>query len=227
MKTKSILAIIALFSLSAFSTTLLASYSERICKSPEYDCYKVKKGETWESLFPDEENRLYVRKINRMNIAVQPGTTIAVPKDKSIDSKEYLTYSPLPQQIPATGEELIKVQLSTFAWAAYNPDGTLVNWGPISGGKSCAKGGCKSLYGTYNFYRKQGSGCVSSKYPLPRGGAPMPYCMHFKGGYAMHGSPVVPGYHASHGCIRMFTDDAKWLNQFFVDLGSTKVRIIP
>ncbi len=138
-----------------------------------------------------------------------------------------MSYSPLPQRIPATGEEVIKVQLSTFAWAAYDPNGSLIKWGPISGGKSCAKGGCKSLYGTYNFYRKQGSACVSSKYPLPRGGAPMPYCMHFKGGYAMHGSPTVPGYHASHGCIRMFTDDAKWLNQYFVDLGSTKVRILP
>ncbi len=53
----------------------------------------------------------------------------------------------------------------------------------------------------------------------------MPYCMHFSGGYALHGSPTVPGYNASHGCVRLFTEDAKWLNQHFVDIGSTVIRI--
>ena len=205
---------------SVFSPALLADYSQSICNKDPYECYKVKKGETWESMFPDEENRIHVKKINRMNIQVRPGMTIAVPKDKLIDATEFLGYSPFPKQIPASGEELIKVDLSDLAWAAYDPEGTLVRWGPISGGKRSS-----TITGTYTFYRKQGGGCVSSKYPIPRGGAPMPYCMHFKGGYAMHGSPTVPGFHASHGCVRMFTDDAKWLNQNFVDTGSTKVSI--
>lgn len=211
---------LAIFGLSLFSPILYADYAKTICSKEPYSCYKVKKGETWESMFPEEENRIHVKKINRMNIQVRPGMTIAVPKDKQIDATEYLTYSPLPQQIPASGQELIKVDLSDFAWAAYDPNGTLVNWGPISGGKSSS-----TITGTFTFYRKQGGGCVSSKYPIPRGGAPMPYCMHFKGGYAMHGSPTVPGFHASHGCVRLFTDDAKWLNQNFVDTGSTKVMI--
>jgi L,D-transpeptidase catalytic domain len=34
------------------------------------------------------------------------------------------------------------------------------------------------------------------------GGAGMPYCMHFNGGYAMH-EGYVPRYAASHGCIRL------------------------
>ncbi len=198
-----------------------AEYGKTICNNVElYDCYKVKKGETWESLFPDAENRTFVKKINRMNIPVRPGLVIAVPKDKNITAEEFLKYSPLPQNYDTGGEELVKVDLSDFAWAAYDPDGRLVKWGPISGGKSYS-----TIKGTFTFYRKQGSGCVSSKYPIPRGGAPMPYCMHFKGGYAMHGSPIVPGFHASHGCIRLFTDDAQWLNQNFVDTGTTKVKV--
>ena len=50
------------------------------------------------------------------------------------------------------------------------------------------------------------------------GGALMPYCMHFFRGYALHGSYDVPGYRASHGCVRMFIEDARWLNEEFVDL---------
>jgi lipoprotein-anchoring transpeptidase ErfK/SrfK len=220
MRTLFISGTITLFSLSFLCPSLYAQYSDILCKSEPYECYKVKKGDSWESLFPDDEHRLFVKKINRMNVQVQPGMTIAIPKDKDIEPAEYLGYCPLPLQIQATGEEIIKVDLSDFAWAAYNSDGSLVKWGPISGGKS--KG---TITGTYTFYRKQGEGCVSSKYPKPRGGAPMPFCMHFKGGYAMHGSPTVPGYHASHGCVRMFTDDARWLNHDFVDTGSTKVQI--
>ena len=45
----------------------------------------------------------------------------------------------------------------------------------------------------------------------------MPYCMYFHKGVALHGSEDIPGYRASHGCIRMFTRDAKWLNENFVE----------
>lgn len=212
---------LTIVTLLLFSPITEAEYGKTICNNVElYDCYKIKKGETWESLFPDAENRTFVKKINRMNIQVYPGLVIAVPKDKKITAEEFLKYSPLPQNFNTSGEELVKVDLSDFAWAAYNSDGTLLKWGPISGGKSHS-----TINGTFTFYRKQGSACVSSKYPIPKGGAPMPYCMHFKGGYAMHGSPLLPGFHASHGCVRLFTDDAQWLNENFVDTGSTKVKI--
>ncbi len=46
----------------------------------------------------------------------------------------------------------------------------------------------------------------------------MPYCMHFFMGYALHGSDQVPGYAASHGCVRMFIEDARWLNEEFIDV---------
>lgn len=53
----------------------------------------------------------------------------------------------------------------------------------------------------------------------------MPYCMFFHGGYALHGSYKVPGYDDSHGCIRLFIDDARWLNEEFVKIGITKIVI--
>jgi lipoprotein-anchoring transpeptidase ErfK/SrfK len=39
-------------------------------------------------------------------------------------------------------------------------------------------------------------------------GAPMPYFMRIHGGVGMHAG-YLPGYPASHGCIRMPTDIAK------------------
>ena len=50
----------------------------------------------------------------------------------------------------------------------------------------------------------------------------MPFCMYFHGGYALHGSSEVPGYNASHGCVRMFTQDAEWLNKKFISIGGNK-----
>lgn len=35
--------------------------------------------------------------------------------------------------------------------------------------------------------------------------------MYFYGGWALHGSPSVPAYPASHGCVRLANDDMDWL----------------
>ena len=67
----------------------------------------------------------------------------------------------------------------------------------------------------------------SSKYPIGCEGkscAAMPYAMFFYNSYAIHASNDVPGRNASHGCIRVLREDAKWLNQEFVEVG-TKVIV--
>ena len=37
----------------------------------------------------------------------------------------------------------------------------------------------------------------------------LPFASYFIGGYALHEYPVVPGYPASHGCVRMPSTEAK------------------
>lgn len=126
-----------------------------------------------------------------------------------------------------SGGNVIKVDLGRLAWGAYDNQGNLIRTGRASGGKSyCAdiRRSCRTITGTYTIYSKKGPGCKSSRFPVGRGGAPMPYCMHFKGGYALHGGNV-PNYNASHGCIRLHHADAQWLNQNFVRVGSTRVSI--
>jgi hypothetical protein len=136
-----------------------------------------------------------------------------------------LDRAPFPSKI--AGSNVIKVDLNKLAWGAYNDQGNLVKWGNASGGKGfCDDIGkaCKTVTGTFTIYSKKGSACKSNLFPLPRGGAPMPYCMHFQGGYALHGGNV-PDFNASHGCIRVPVNEAQWLNQHFVRVGKTRVMI--
>ncbi len=39
----------------------------------------------------------------------------------------------------------------------------------------------------------------------------LPWASYFVGGIAFHESPDVPGYPASHGCVRTPQFDAQWL----------------
>ncbi|CAM2897095.1 L,D-transpeptidase [Legionella worsleiensis] len=118
---------------------------------------------------------------------------------------------------------------NTLTWKAINENGKVVRTGRGSGGKSYCPDvgrGCKTPSGVYRIISKGGPGCKSSRYPRGRGGAPMPYCMFFSKYYAVHGSPDVPNYNASHGCVRVKPSDAYWLSRNFMKIG-TKVIIKP
>lgn len=198
-------------------------YGETLCSSADYYCIKINKGESWSSLFPNTETKDIVRRVNRMNIQLRAGMTIAVPKN--IERLTIYDVSPFPRYIEKTGEKTIYISQQKLAWGAYDEHGELVWWGPISSGLDSCKGligGCITPTGSYRVIRKQDIDCISTAFPRRAdgndGGAQMPFCMHFFRGYALHGSEDVPGYRASHGCIRMFTEDARWLNEEFVDL---------
>ena len=113
----------------------------------------------------------------------------------------------------------------SLQWKATS-NGKVIRTGYGSGGRGYChdvKRPCRTPTGTYRIVSKGGPGCRSSRYPLGKGGAPMPYCMFFSKYYAIHGSPDVPKYNASHGCIRVKTHDARWLSQSFINVGTTVV----
>jgi L,D-transpeptidase ErfK/SrfK len=199
------------------STPLFAKpFSINLCSNSDYICYSVKKGDTWEKLFPEEDLRDLIMRINRINIKLYPGLKIAIPRNGDVNPMDF---SPLPRQINPPGDKLILVSMSDLAFGAYDAGGNLEHWGPISAGKGFCPDinrGCHTPAGKFEIYAKGSSSCASTKYPIGKGGAPMPYCMFFKGGFALHGSYILPGYHDSHGCVRMLIDDAQWLNQNFL-----------
>lgn len=201
-------------------------YSHTLCKQKElFRCIKVKRGDTWKKLWPDEQERDLVKRLNRMNVRLTRGMKLAVPDE--IANLDLRDLSPYPSSIEATGKKTIVFQPYLHAWGAYDEKGNLLRWGPASGGKAWCpdiKNTCRTVSGEFRMYTKRDETCFSSKFPIPGGGAPMPHCMFFHGGYAFHGSNTVPGYHDSHGCIRVFKKDAKWLNEEFIELPSRSNR---
>lgn len=216
---------------NAFAET---RFGESLCKSPDYHCVTVKSGDNWDSLFPNAEELDIVRRINRMNVALRPGMVIAVPNN--LDRLSIYDVSPFPRYIEPNGEKTIFVSQKQLAWGAYDDQGELVWWGPISSGSGhcgAADGYCVTPSGSFRVIRKQDEYCVSTVFPRNAdgsvGGAAMPFCMHFMRGFALHGSDSVPGYRASHGCVRMFIEDARWLNEEFINVpeGNSKgTRVI-
>lgn len=210
-------------------------YGEKYCQDANYHCLTIQKGATWASLFSDLQERDLVQRINRMNTELRTGMTIAIPNH--LETLSIYDVAPFPRYINPTGEKGIYVDLANLAWGAYNEQGELVWWGPVSGGSGICprgQGDCLTPVGSFRVIRKNDENCVSTVFPMrangESGGAIMPYCMHFWRGIALHGSEDVPGYAASHGCVRLFIQDARWLNEEFVDLpgagGKIGTRVI-
>lgn len=131
-----------------------------------------------------------------------------------------------PSSRPTTGHKVFIFDPKVAAWAAYDEQGKRVQTGRASGGQSyCAdvKRACRTVQGQFRIYAKQGAHCISKKFPIGKGGAVMPYCMYFHGGFAIHGSYDVPDHNASHGCIRVLPSAAQWLNQHFVDTNTAVI----
>lgn len=141
------------------------------------------------------------------------------------DSDEFTTFS---SSSHAAGKAFV-FDPRRNTWHAYDRYGNLVASGKASGGRHYCRDlrrACRTPIGTFTIHRKGSAACRSSKYPIGRGGAPMPYCMFFHRGYAIHGSPDVPNFNASHGCIRVKPAAARWLSRNFISYG-TKVIVKP
>jgi len=203
------------------------NYGQTLCNQKQYYCRKVTAGDTWYHLFPNFQQREEVMRLNRTNVALEYKNWIAVPKDFS--KTTYMDMSPLPTHMDTHGRKIVYIDLRLFAFGAYDAHGKLLYWGPVSSGrKKCynTNGNCLTATGYFRIFRIEGKDCISHEYPLEtHGGDPMPYCMYFHGGTAMHYSTLSGFINRSAGCVRMFKADAKWLNKVFVKLG-TEVIVI-
>ena len=124
-------------------------------------------------------------------------------------------------------EKTVYVDPVVHAWGAYDSQGNLVKAGIATAGSDwCPDLGrpCHTKPGSFRVNSLGSPNCKSSMFPMPHGGAPMPYCMFFFGGYALHGSQL-PGKPSSHGCVGIFDNDARWLNQDFIKTGANGTRI--
>lgn len=129
--------------------------------------------------------------------------------------------SRLPSTISDKGK-LIMIDPNRHVWGAYR-DGQLVKAGlATAGNRWCPdiKRACKTRAGSFRIQSLGARSCKSTIYPLPRGGAPMPYCMFFNGNQGLHGSYNVVEGNVSHGCVRVRVNDAEWIRFNFATVGT-------
>ena len=222
---------ITLFVFSVSNALAAEYFGKALCEYPQYECVKVGKGQNWDKMFPDPVQRDLVQRLNRSYNAIWYGKEIVVPKN--LESLTIFDISPFPLKLQDVEEKQIIVDQDKLAWGAYDEQGNLVKWGPISAGTDkCvdSNNSCLTLTGIFRIFSKENQNCRSNTFDNAR----MPYCMFFYKGFALHGSNDIPGRRASHGCVRMFEGDAKWLNHEFVHLSKesnnhmgTKVIVRP
>jgi lipoprotein-anchoring transpeptidase ErfK/SrfK len=132
----------------------------------------------------------------------------------------------MPAQISPPGEKMVLVDPQEHAWGAYDASGRLIRSGVAAAGADWCKDmgqECHTSTGSFRVRSLGSKNCVSPTFPMPHGGAPMPYCMYFTPEQALHGSYEVRRANISHGCVRLHVADAAWLRFHFVDVGTLVV----
>jgi hypothetical protein len=226
------------FALKPFSSP--SDFAKKLCREEPkvYKCIKIKisrrakiQYKEWAELFPDLGLRFAEMEINRRNTLLWNGHTIAVFRNFS---HNLLDYSPFSREREGMGSRFIVVDLNKLAWAAYEsiPNKTnayLVSWGVANGGsKICPETGkleCKTHPGLNYILRMYGKDKRSELYPITCVdkkicGHQMPFFMPFHiDGTGLHCNKWLVGRNSSHGCVRMFCQDAEWINKNFAFVG--------
>lgn len=148
-----------------------------------------------------EEKMAVLLKLNRLDAQhLRAGVTLLIPEQ--VD--ELITFSPFPSRVETVREipKLLLISLRVQAYGAYE-FGRLVHWGPTSTGKKATPTPA-GLYHT-NWKSKATRSTINEEWLLP-----WYFNIDNKRGISFHQYDL-PGYPASHGCIRLLADDAAWI----------------
>jgi L,D-transpeptidase catalytic domain len=148
------------------------------------------------------EQRSIILAINRISSSViKKGKVLLLP---DTITTALLDYSPFPLTLPRfdTVSKLILISLRIQAFAVYE-NGWLSRWGPVSSGKKSTPTPA-GLFHT-NFKAKVKISSENSSWIMP-----WYFNFYARRGIAMH-QYFLPGYPASHACVRMQENDAYWI----------------
>lgn len=179
--------------------------------------YTVPSKKYRDSLF--KANLELIGRINRIEPwLIKKGTVVWLPKDYQWAKN----WTPLSESLPeyADSAKVIFIDLSEQWFGAYEKR-KLIFSGPISSGQNISDSGKYRTHpGKFRVLWKD-TLVYSYRYKVPNDSTPalddsLPTKMPFSLGYTKSGSyclhaGLLPGYPASHGCIRLFYTDAKRL----------------
>ncbi|QED39080.1 L,D-transpeptidase family protein [Antarcticibacterium arcticum] len=147
----------------------------------------------------EERNILLLNRIEKNRI--KAGTRLVIPDTLFED---FLKYSPFPQEMPYLDSipKTLLIAQRIQAFALYEK-GRLIHWGPVSSGKQSTPTPNGLNYANFKSKRK-----VSTVDP----DWIMPYYFNFMNfyGVGVH-QYLLPGYPASHACVRLDMEDAKFI----------------
>lgn len=144
--------------------------------------------------------------------------TLVIPN--KIDST-LMSYSPFPKNLVVL-KNVKKFVLFSYpiqAYAVYS-EGNLQKWGPTSMGKKSSQ----TLRGLHfsNWKKEIATSTIDSNWKLPYN-----FNIENKEGIGWHQYDL-PGFPASHACLRLLLDDAKWLynyaDQWILNKGGATIR---
>lgn len=145
---------------------------------------------------------LALNRLDRKNIS--HADTLVIPK---AFKDNFLAYSPFPQQVQSLSDvkKIVLFSYPVQAYAVYE-NGRLIKWGPTSMGKKSAQTKRGLMFA--NWKKELAISTVKSEWKLPYN-----FNIHNSLGIGWHQYDL-PGYPASHSCLRLLEDDAKWLYNF-------------
>jgi hypothetical protein len=119
-------------------------------------------------------------------------------------NEDWLIYSPFPDSIPLVADinKIILISYPIQAFSFY-VKGKLVNWGPVSMGK-------KSTPTPIGFFHTNWKSKLQISTENPEWLLPWYFNIVNASGVSLHQFQL-PGYPASHACIRMREQDAYWI----------------
>lgn len=153
----------------------------------------------------NEKERYAILALNRLDSKNKwNADTLVVPKD--IDTT-LMAYSPFPMQLNLLSnvKKFVVFSYPIQAFGVYS-NGSLVKWGPTSMGKKSAQTTRGLTFA--NWKKKLSISTVSSEWKLPYN-----FNIHNLGGIGWHQYDL-PGYPASHSCLRLLMKDAQWLYNY-------------
>jgi hypothetical protein len=142
-----------------------------------------------------------VLKLNRLDSKhLRKGATLVLPDETA----DLMALSPFPREIASARSlpKLILVSREAQAFGAYE-SGKLVHWGPTSTGKKSTQTPA-GLFHT-NWRKKETRSSVNPAWILP-----WAFNLDNFDGIAFHQYDL-PGFPASHGCVRLLNADAQWI----------------
>ncbi|WP_228453656.1 L,D-transpeptidase [Chryseobacterium aquaeductus] len=152
-----------------------------------------------------ERERYAILALNRLDSRSKWNSdTLVVPA--KIDTT-LMSYSPFPMQLDVLSEvkKFVVFSYPIQAYGVYS-NGVLVKWGPTSMGKKAAQTTRGLMFA--NWKKKLAISTVKSEWKLPYN-----FNIHNTHGIGWHQYDL-PGYPASHSCLRLLMKDAIWLYSY-------------